>query len=144
MATGNLTSNEAQVVETEGDSIAIAPADPDVVYVPSYDATTAYTTAPTAATVVDRRRAISTGNVLTTGAIAFGSALLIDEIFDDDDDNDYWHGPDHIDWDNDDFYPRGGRGIEVDGDVNIDREPQPQPGAGRRRRPDRATTTAPA
>ena len=83
VATGYLTSNEAQVVETEGDTIAIAPTDPGVVYVPSYDATAAYTTAPTAATVVTEP-GFSTGNVLATGAIAFGSALLIDEIFDDD------------------------------------------------------------
>ena len=43
---------------------------------------------------------ISTSDVLTTGAIAFGSALLVNEIFDDDDDwDDYWDdGPD-IDWD---------------------------------------------
>ena len=36
-AAGNLESNEAQAVEVEGDSISIAPADPQVVYVPAYD-----------------------------------------------------------------------------------------------------------
>ena len=41
-ATGNLESNEAQTVEVEEDNIAIAPADPEVVYVPGYDPATAY------------------------------------------------------------------------------------------------------
>ena len=43
-AAGNLESNEAQTVEVEGDSISIAPADPQVVYVPAYDPQTVYTT----------------------------------------------------------------------------------------------------
>ncbi len=116
-ASGNLTSNEAQTVATEGDSISIAPADPQVVYVPSYDPVTTYTT-PVTSTVVDS--GISTGDVLATGAIAFGTALLVDEIFDDDDDwDDYWYGPRHIDWDDDRIYP-GRRGVYVDGDVNVD------------------------
>lgn len=122
VATGYLTSNEAQVVDTTGDAIAIEPADPDVVYVPSYDAEAAYTTAPTAAPVVTQP-GMSTSNVLATGAIAFGSAMLLGEIFDDDDDynNDYWRGPSHIDWDDDAFYPNRGRGgINANGDVNID------------------------
>ena len=119
-AAGNLESNEAQTVEVEGDEISIAPADPEVVYVPAYDAQTAYTTPGHASlrwfttTPVCR-----TGSMLTTGAIAFGSALLVDEIFDDDDD-----------WD--DYWGRGrstgtttrsirGRNVDIEGDVNIDR-----------------------
>ena len=44
-ATGYLESNEAQTVtEGEDGEIAIAPADPEVVYVPSYDPAMAYTT----------------------------------------------------------------------------------------------------
>jgi uncharacterized membrane protein YgcG len=118
-AVGNLESNEAQVVEQTEDSISIAPAQPDVVYVPQYDATTAYTTPYTAPAVIDT--GISTSDVLTTGAIAFGSALLVNEIFDDDDDwDDYWDdGPD-IDWDDGDFDHRPN--IDIDGDVNIDRD----------------------
>ena len=90
VAAGTLTSNEAQVVDTEGDNISIEPADPNVVYVPSYDATTAYT-APPAGTVATAPvypvdSGWSTGEIITTGAIAFGGALLLDEIFDDDDD----------------------------------------------------------
>ena len=123
-AAGNLESNDAQVVETaEDDEISIVPADPEVVYVPSYDATAAYQPARDGAgdassTVTPACR---TGDILTTGAIAFGSALLIDEIFDDDDDDwdDYWRGPPPIHWDDDEIYPRRG-GINADGDVNID------------------------
>jgi hypothetical protein len=116
-AAGNLSSNEAQVVETEGDTISIAPADPEVVYVPSYDPVAAY--APLAPGTTYTPSGVSNGNLITTGAIAFGSALLIDEIFDDDDDwDDYWRGPRHIDWDDDVVYPRRG-GINT-GDVDID------------------------
>ncbi len=121
-AAGNLESNDAQVVDTtEDDQISIAPADPDVVYVPSYDSTAAYqpvatTTTPVATTTTG----MTTGDILTTGAIAFGSALLINEIFDNDNDDwdNYWRGPPPINWDNNDVYPR--RGINAGGDVNID------------------------
>lgn len=122
VAAGTLTSNEAQVVDTEEDNISIEPADPNVVYVPSYDATAAYT-APAVGTAVAPAPYYpvdygwSTGEIITTGAVVFGGALLLDEIFDDDD---YWHGPDHIDWDNDEFYPRRGD-VDINGDVNIDR-----------------------
>ena len=122
-AAGNLESNDAQVVETApDDSITIAPADPDVVYVPSYDATAAYQPATTTvpATVVTDT-GMTTGDLLTTGAIAFGSALLVNEIFDDNDDDwdDYWHGSSSIDWDDDSIHPGRG-GISAGGDVNID------------------------
>ncbi len=46
-ASGNLASNEAQTVATEGDAISIAPANPQTVYVPSYDPVTTYTTPAT-------------------------------------------------------------------------------------------------
>jgi hypothetical protein len=118
-AAGNLESNEAQTVEVAGDSISIAPAEPQVVYVPSYDPATVYTTPVTQPTVVYDDPGISYGSVLTTGAIAFGSAMLIDEIFDDDDDwDDYWDN-DSIDWDDDAIYP--GRNVDIEGDVNINR-----------------------
>jgi hypothetical protein len=120
-ATGYLDSNEAQTVEQEGDTIVIEPADPEVVYVPTYDSSAAFTSAPTAAPVV-YDTGVSTADILTTGAIAFGGAMLVNEIFDDDDDDwdDYWHGPPAFDWDDDAFYPRPG--INVEGDVNIDRD----------------------
>ena len=53
VAVGNLTTNEAQVVEEADDNITIAPAEPEVVYVPQYDATTAYTTPYTQPAVID-------------------------------------------------------------------------------------------
>jgi hypothetical protein len=117
-AAGNLESNEAQTVDVAGDNISIAPADPQMVYVPAYDPQTVYTTPVTQPTVVYDDPGVSYGSVLTTGAIAFGSALLIDEIFDDDDDwDDYWDN-DSIDWDDDAIYP--GRDVDIDGDVNIE------------------------
>jgi uncharacterized protein DUF3300 len=126
-AVGNLESNEAQTVSTEGDTISIAPAEPDVVYVPTYDSA-AFTTPVTAPVVVDPDYYTGT-DLLTTGVIAFGAAMLVDEIFDDDDDwDDYWDG-DSIDWDEDNIFPRGdvdiergdiNRNIDI-GEVNIDR-----------------------
>lgn len=113
-AAGNLESNEVQEVDTTGETISIAPASAEAVYVPTYDPAAAYV--PFTGTPVDT--GLSTGDILTTGAIAFGSAMLVNEIFDDDDD-DYWHGHHSIDWDDDNIYPR--RGVNVDGDVNIDR-----------------------
>lgn len=119
-ASGVLESNEAQVVEVVDDSISIDSADPGVVYVPSYDPATAFAAAPTAAPAVVSDPGLSTTDLVTTGAIAFGSAFLINELFDDDDDwDDYWRGPSHIDWDDGDFNPRPD--INVDGDVNINR-----------------------
>jgi hypothetical protein len=119
---GNLESNEAQVVEVDDGAISIMPADPEVVYVPTYDPTLAYTT-PAPAVVSAPTYSIT--SILTTGAIAFGTALLVDEIFDDDDDwYGYWGSP-HIDWDEGDFDARPNididREVDIDGDVTIDR-----------------------
>ena len=125
VAIGNLSTNEAQVVDETDDNITIEPAAEDVVYVPQYDATTAYTTPYTQpAYVATADTGYSTSNLITTGAIAFGSALLIDEIFDDDDDDwdNYWHHDNDyndIDWDEGDIRPRPD--VDINGDVNIDR-----------------------
>ncbi len=120
-ATGNLDSNTAQTVSTKDGAISIAPADPEVVYVPTYDTKTVYTTAPTAPAVV-AEPGMTTGDILTTGAVVFGGALLVDALFDDDDDwDDYWRGPPRIDWDDGDFRPRPDVDIDVDGDVNVNR-----------------------
>lgn len=116
-ATGVLVSNEAQTVEVSDDAVAIAPTDPDMVYVPSYDPAMAFAPTPVVAPVDS---GLTTTDLVTTGAIAFGSAFLINELFDDDDDwDDYWRGPPQIDWDEGDFHPRPD--INVDGDVNINR-----------------------
>ncbi len=120
---GNLESNEAQQVEVEDGEISIAPADPEIVYVPSYDSSMAFAQPVTTAPVVD---GYSGTDMIMAGAMSFGAAMLVNEIFDDDDDDwdDYWrHGPGYpppIHWGDGDggIYPRPG--IDVDGDVNID------------------------
>jgi hypothetical protein len=45
--TGYLADNEAQVIDESDGEIAIKPADPEVIYVPSYDPEVVYTSAPT-------------------------------------------------------------------------------------------------
>lgn len=140
-AVGNLESNEAQNVTIEDDQIYIEPADPEVVYVPTYDSVSAYTTPAAAAPVVVAPSEVSTASsgftasdMLVTGGIAFGTALLVNELFDDDDDDwyGYW-GPRYrpFDWDDDNFYPRPGWGggnfsgndVDIDiGEINIDRD----------------------
>lgn len=107
-AAGNLDSNEAQTVTAENDQITIVPADPERVYVPSYDPVAAY--APYVPVATDVDTGFDTGDVIMTGAVAFGTALLLDEVFDDDDDC-CWHG-DSIDWDDHE--------IHVDRDINRD------------------------
>lgn len=121
-ALGNLESNDAQTVTLEGDAITIAPANPQVVYVPAYDPTLAYTQQASAAPVVvadPDDDSYSSGDLLATGVIAFGAGMLVNELFDDDDEwNDgYWYGPPRFDWGGGGFYPRPG--VNVDGDVNI-------------------------
>lgn len=110
-ATGYLSSNDAQTVEDDGDEITIAPADPEIIYVPSYDPAMAFSAAPYIATA---DTGYSTGDLLTTGAMAFGGALLLNELFEDDDDwNNYWRGPSSVDWDDGDFNSRPN--VKVDG-----------------------------
>jgi hypothetical protein len=81
-AAGNLESGDEQTVEVtqedNGDqTIIIQPADPQVVYVPQYDTQKVY--------VQDT----SSNNAATSALMFFGTAVLINEIFDDDD---YWGG----------------------------------------------------
>ncbi len=90
-AVGNLETNEAQTVTVEGDTISIAPSDPEVVYVPTYDSEAVYTTAPSEAPVIvdSSSDGFSSGALVTTGLLSFGAGMLVNEVFDDDDD---WHG----------------------------------------------------
>ena len=115
---GYLETNAAQVVEVSESAISIAPASPEVIYVPTYQPSVVYTTVapPTAYYVEDDD---DWEDALTAGAIFFGSAILINEIFDDDDWDGYWGGRGSIDWDHGDFYARSG--IDINGDVNIGR-----------------------
>ena len=117
-ANGYLESNAAQVVAVTDNAISIAPANPQVVYVPTYEPSVVYTTvAPATSYYVSDDN--DWGNALAAGAIFFGSAILINEIFDDDDWDGYWGGRGAIDWDNNDIYARPG--IDINGDVNIGR-----------------------
>lgn len=135
-AVGNLESNAAQAVTVEEDNISIAPADPEVVYVPTYDSQAVYTTAPTTTPVVvqSTEPGFSSGDLILTGLLSFGAGLLVAEIFDDDDDHwyGYWgyHHHHHgrwMDWDDGYFHPRPGcracgNDIDIDtGDITINR-----------------------
>ncbi|MBB5221480.1 hypothetical protein HNP73_001401 [Amaricoccus macauensis] len=116
---GNLADNAAQTVATDdtGD-ISIAPADPKVVYVPTYDPQTVYTTRPTAQPYVAPIEQATSGglqpNPLVTGALAFGAAFLVSQFFgnkhddkNDDGWDDYWNRR-QFDWRDRQFYPRPG------------------------------------
>ena len=102
MDVGNLKSSEAMLVETqqqEGQEVVVLkPPTPEVVYVPTYDPQAVYAPAPAAAaapaattttTTTTEKTGHSTGTLVTTGLLAFGAGILVNEIFDDDDD---YHG----------------------------------------------------
>ena len=107
--------------------VTVEPPSPEVVYVPKYDPTAVYAPPPanipppttvnvtgapgttttvsssgTTTTVASEATATeekghSTGTLITTGLLAFGAGLLVNEVFDDDDDWDnygpnYYHG----------------------------------------------------
>ena len=109
---GYLEDNAAMDVATDEESgnITISSANPEVIYVPQYT-DTVYTT-PAPATPYYVADGNDWGDALATGAIIFGTAMIIDNIFDDDWgngwDNGYWHGN------------GGGNSIDWNGDVNID------------------------
>jgi hypothetical protein len=99
---GNLQSSEAMKVETEvqdgQEVVVLKPPKPEVVYVPTYDPQAVYAPAPAAAvapaattttTTTTEKSGHSTGTLVTTGLLAFGAGILVNEIFDDDDD---YHG----------------------------------------------------
>ena len=128
MEVGNLKDSEQMKVARDEQNnqqiVTIAPANPDVIYVPQYDPTAAYsapaagpapapvttetttTTAPapapatTTTTVVehDDDDEYDRGDMVLTGLLAFGAGMLVNEVFnDDDDEGDY-------------YYPRWGSG----------------------------------
>jgi hypothetical protein len=108
---GNLVSNEAQQIDRQDGEIYIQPTDPERVYVPYYDSQQVYSTrqAPAPA-VTGNQNPIA--NPLVAGALAFGSALLVTQLFggddddDDDDWDDYWDRERSIDWRGRDVYAR--------------------------------------
>jgi hypothetical protein len=97
MDVGNLQSSPQMKVETqqqEGQEVVVlSPAKPEVVYVPQYDPVAAYapppatTTVPatTTTTTVTEDKGHSTASLVTTGVLAFGAGILVNELFDDDD-----------------------------------------------------------
>jgi hypothetical protein len=109
--TGYLTTNAAQVVEEEAGQIAIRPADPEVVYVPRYDSAAFLSTRDVAPYATLPRRGYM-ADPLVAGAVAFGTALLVGEIFGEDDDgggdgwDDYRRRQGAIDWRQREIYPR--------------------------------------
>jgi hypothetical protein len=118
---GYLEDNPAQATtESDEGELVISSKDPEVVYVPQYNPQVVYSTpAPATPTYVVEDDS-NLDDLLLTGGLVFGGAMILDEIFDDDDDwDDYWRGPGSIDWDNNDFHPRPG--VEIGGDVNINR-----------------------
>lgn len=118
-ALGNLDSNQAQVVTVTNNNISIAPAKPDVVYVPTYNPTTVYTTAAPAPVYVDTGSTDYTaGAVLATGAISFAAGYAVSSVFNNDNWHNYWYGPPRINWNNGYIYPRPGYRPNVNVNVN--------------------------
>ena len=120
---GYLTENDAQTVEVVDNRIYIAPADPQVIYVPVYDSQVIYTT-PISSSAYNPYYYGYPGDdwarAIATGAIIFGTAVILDHIFDNH--NNYWGGSWHnnrpINWNNGDININRG-GININGDVNI-------------------------
>jgi hypothetical protein len=140
-AVGNLESNDAQTVEVQDDQITVAPANPEVVYVPVYDSQTVYTQPATSTTVVQESDdKYSSGELIATGVLAFGAGMIVNEVFRDDDPYyGYWGRPPPMGWGGGGFrpYPPGRGGVNIGGDVNInvDKDGQWRPD---RRQQDRA------
>ncbi len=102
---GNLKTSPQMTVameDVQGDGgaseqvIYLKPTDPEVIYVPQYDPQVVYAPAPVATTTTVVQEGHSTAALVTTGLLAFGAGMLVNEIFDDD----------HYDH----YYPRYGYG----------------------------------
>ena len=120
MEVGNLKDSEQMKVARDEQNnqqiVTIAPANPDVVYVPQYDPSAVYsppaagpasapvttetttTTVPatTTTTVVehddhDNDDEYDRGDMVLTGLLAFGAGMLVNEVFNDDDEGDYYY-----------------------------------------------------
>ena len=134
---GYLGDNDAQSVEVVDNVIYIEPADPEVIYVPTYDSQVIYTTPVTGSPFYDPFYYGYDGNdwadALAAGAIIFGGALVLDEIFDDNDHwGDNWHDGGSIDWDTGDInIDRGDINIG-NGNINIGDGNRPPLGSGSR------------
>lgn len=96
---GNLKTSPQMTVAmetSEGDNgaseqvIYLKPTDPEVIYVPQYDPQTVYAPAPVATTTTVVEEGHSDGAMVTTALLAFGAGMLVNEIFDDDDYDNYY------------------------------------------------------
>jgi hypothetical protein len=94
---GNLQTSPQMTVDNETQDgkevIVLKPAANGEVYVPSYDPVAVYAPPPatavapaTTTTTTTESTGHSTGALVTTGLLAFGAGMLVNEIFDDDDD----------------------------------------------------------
>jgi len=98
-AAGTLQSNSQQKVVTQGQTIVIEPADPQVVYVPQYNPTVAYG-APVAA-----YPGYSGADLALTGVLAFGAGVAVGALVSSSDGwgynnwNTNWHGG-HVSYNN--------------------------------------------
>jgi hypothetical protein len=109
---GYIVDNEAQKVEEVNGKIVISPASAGVVYVPTYDSKVVYTTPVVGAPVYHYGYSgygygyvyddHDWDDALVAGGIILGGAVVLDEIFDDDD-WDGWDSDDDIDWDRGDL-----------------------------------------
>ena len=106
---GNLQSSPQMTVDTQQQGgkevIVLQPPPSQVVSVPQYDPVAVYAPPPataaapatttTTTTTTEAKTGHSTGTLVTTGLLAFGAGILVNELFDDDDDykhhNDYWY-----------------------------------------------------
>ncbi|HXJ34340.1 MAG TPA: DUF3300 domain-containing protein [Candidatus Eisenbacteria bacterium] len=118
---GNLKSNQYQSVRTVGDDIRIEPAQPTVVYVPSYDPALAVQPQPVQP-AYGVNPWIAFGGGVLVGALG---AWALYSIFDDDDHDHYYYGGRGIRRYNNYYYNRGRR------PGTVDWQPRPYPYRGR-------------
>lgn len=126
-ALGNLQNSDWLKVEnqTQNDQnvIVVQSPEPTVVYVPQYDPVTTYTTPAPAATATATSTTVtessghSTGALITTGLLAFGAGILVNEAFDDDDDD--YHGYPYYPSYGNGFYPSNSYHYNKNTNINI-------------------------
>lgn len=100
-ANGALQTNDYQIVSyDEEDAISIAPAEPEVIYVPQYVPQQVYVTQPATTTVL-KETGYSEGTLLATGLIAFTTGIILGSHFGRNRDryDYYWgHSHRHVHW----------------------------------------------
>jgi hypothetical protein len=103
---GNLQTSPQMTVDNETQDgkevIVLKPAANGEVYVPSYDPVAVYAPPPatavapaTTTTTTTTETGHSTGALITTGLLAFGAGMLVNELFDDDDDYHHYGYPNY-------------------------------------------------